>query len=187
MLVHLGAAFVARRGIGRHIREAVNRAHERKMLCVRQRAGTLTTWNLRTSSAWRRVDWPNVVCRIRSRDSPFEIDVAENDVRRIEKTLGFRQQFAVFVDQRLAVPCKVGGGFAAPRRRIQIRGQASRGLLPNQLMTIARLADHDVRRRQVHEHGRARQRGERRRRHGNPYVLAYFNVKAKERRAGNVE
>ena len=116
---------------------------------------------------------------------PLEVDIGENKMRGVQEALGLGEQFAVFVDHRLPVPRQVGRRLAPSRRCVQIRRKAPGGLLPNQLMPVTRLADHHVRCRQIHQHRRARERGERRRRHRHPDVLADFHVKAEQRHVGN--
>ncbi|TWG81110.1 hypothetical protein L602_004500000130 [Cupriavidus gilardii J11] len=118
---------------------------------------------------------------------PLQVDVGEDHVRVVGKTLRFGQHVAVFVDQRLTVPCEVGGGFALAGRAVQIRREATRRLLADQLMAIAGLADHDIRCGQVDQHGGPGKRRIRRRRNRYPDVLADFHVEAEQRDIVDVE
>jgi hypothetical protein len=118
---------------------------------------------------------------------PLEVDIGEQQVRAVGKPLRFAQQFTVFIDQRLAIPGQIGRRFALAGGRVQVRGQAARRLLRHELMAIPRLANHDIRCRQVHEHGGAGQRGKRRRGNRHPDVLADLRMEAEERNALDLE
>ena len=89
----------------------------------------------------------------------LEVDVGGDEVRAVDEALRLGEQVAVLVDQRLAVPAEVGGRFAEPGRRVQVGREAARRLQADEPVPVVRLADRDVRGRQVDEHRRAGQRG----------------------------
>ncbi len=105
-----------------------------------------------------------------------DVDVGERQLRFIGKARRLGENVALFTNQRFAVPGEIRRQLALPRRRIEIGCKAARRMRRAERLAIVRLADDRVRRREIEQHGRARQRGARRRRDRNPYVLANFHV-----------
>ncbi|SOZ01697.1 conserved protein of unknown function [Cupriavidus taiwanensis] len=177
-VVDLHAAFVALARIGRHVREARHVALQRQRLFQRQverEAHDAELVHLGLVPPHRVAEGHLVHALARE---PLDVDIGEQQVRGVGKALGLGQQLAVLADQRLAVPGQVGGRLALAGRGVQVGRQAARRLLRHQLVPVARLADHDIRCRQVDQHRSPGQRRERRRRDRHPYVLADFGVEA---------
>ncbi|MCY1509157.1 hypothetical protein D9M68_434900 [compost metagenome] len=186
-VVDLHAALVALARVGRHVREARHVACQRQRLLARQveREGDhAERFHLGPVPAHRMAEGDLVHALARQ---AFDIDVGEQQVRVVGKALGFGQHFTVLVDQCLPVPGQVGRRLALAGRSVQVRRQAARRLLRHQLVPVARFADHDVRCRQVHQHGRAGHRGKRRRRHRHPDVFADLGMEAEERQPFDIE
>ncbi len=180
-LVDLVAAFVAPPAIGRHIGEALDAALQRQIAVLvdpQHETDGAELRHLAGMAAHRIAERRHVHALARE---PLQIDVGEDHVRIVGEALRFGQQFAVLVDQRLAIPGEVGGRFALAGRAVQIGGQATGRLLRHQLMAVAGLADHDIGRRQIDQHRCPRQRGERRRRDRHPDVLADLDMEAQQR------
>ena len=112
---------------------------------------------------------------------PLEIDFRAHHLRLILEALGLGDDIAVLGDQRVPVPREVGGRFADARRRVRVRREASRGLARDQRAAVVGLANRDVRRRQIQQHGRAGERRVRRRRNRHPQVLANLGVEGEQR------
>ena len=112
---------------------------------------------------------------------PLEIDFRADQLRLILEALRLGQDVAVLGDQRVAVPREIGGRFADAGRRVRVRREASRRLARDQRAPVVGLADRDVRRRQIQQHGRAGQRRVRRRRNRHPQVLANLGVEREQR------
>ena len=96
----------------------------------------------------------------------LDVDVGDRHLALRGKALGLREQRAELVDRRLAVPREVGRALARSGRRIDVRGLAAHRLRRAEHRAIVRLADDDVRRRQIAEDQRAGERALRRRRVG---------------------
>lgn len=105
-----------------------------------------------------------------------QIDVGDRRRARERESLGLRQQLAAVRHQPVAVPCQVGRRFAEARRAVQLRRQVLRRRHADEVATVLPLADRDVRRREIREHGGAGERRERARRDGRPEVLADLRV-----------
>ena len=84
-----------------------------------------------------------------------QVDVGDRRRAREREALGLRQQLAALGDQPVAVPRQVGRRFAEARRAVQLHRQVLRRRHAHQLATVLPLADRDVRRREIREHGRA--------------------------------
>src|SRR4029077_4210630 len=79
-------------------------------------------------------------------------------------------------DPGLAVTSEVGRRFAGAGRRIRVRGEAARRLRGAQEPPHLRLADDDVRGRQVEQYLRAGRRAGRARRRRHPQILADLDM-----------
>jgi len=106
----------------------------------------------------------------------LEIEIGGDDLRILREALGFRQRLAELEHRGLAVPGKIGGGFARAGGRIKIRGDAARRLRAAQQTPCLGLADRDVGSRQVDQHGGPGHRAKCRRRRRGPDVLANFDM-----------
>ena len=116
-----------------------------------------------------------------------EVDVRHGAAVADREALGLREQDAVLVDGRLPVPGEVRGRLALPGRRVDVGGQAARGLRPAQELAVLRAPDGDRAAREVQEHGRARERGLRARRDRHPQVLADLRVDHEPGDVGGLE
>ena len=105
-----------------------------------------------------------------------DIDIGERQLRFVGKARRLGENVALLADQRFSVPREVRRRLALPRRRIEIGRKAARRMRSAERLAIVGFADDRIRRREIEQHGRARQRGARRRGNGNPYVLANFRV-----------
>ena len=83
---------------------------------------------------------------------------------------------AALGDEAVAVPGEIRRRLAEAGGAVQLHGEVLRGRRAHELLAVLPLADDDVRRGEVREHGRARQRGDRARRHRRPEVLADVGV-----------
>ena len=107
---------------------------------------------------------------------PVEVDIGKGELRGVGEAPRLGDQAAVLVDERMPVPCQVGGRFALAGGAVQVRRDAARRLVADELVAVAFLADHHVGRRQVGDHRRPGERREGRGRRGHPEVLADFHV-----------
>jgi len=179
-VVGLVAALVALRGVGRHVGEAGigpcqqdaslrglhGEAHPAEPLdAVPQDPGVL---------AEARQAHPVL-------DEAVQVDVGEDHLRLAGKALRLAEQRAVLVSHGLAVPGQVRRRLPGPRRRVEVGRHAAGRLVGRQAVPVLRLADGDVRGREVGQDRGACQRRKARRRHGDPEVLADLDVEGKPR------
>ena len=139
--------------------------HERKAVDARAR-GRRPSNDGSCSNAMRRnaiSGWPaaaaallNVSVRMRSSRRRSTSTSATAIWLCDGKALGARELHAELVDRRLAVPREVGRALAGTRRRVHVRRVAAHRLRRAQHRAIVRLADDDVRRREVAQDQRAR-------------------------------
>ena len=182
--VRLEAVAGEKRRISRHEREPADASAEREGR-RRRRDGEGDT------SEHRLVQPPVGVAR-RSEREPLvaqrrEIEIGDRRGTSRRETLGFGQHLAVLEDRGLAVPGDVGRALAFAGRGVQVGRDAAGGLRTTKQRALVRLADRDVRRRKVDEHGRAGERRERGRRHRNPDVLADLGMHREVRQVGRLE
>jgi len=177
----LAAARVARRGIGGYVREALVDAIEEQALLGRQVDVDLD----RTKS---RVRIALLLGALSERRLPrtllceaVEIDVRGDELRLRLKAPRFGEQRAVLEDHAIAVPREIGRRFAHARRAVRVGRETARRLIADELPAVFRLADDDVRRREVEQHGRAGHRRIRRRGNRHPQVLADLDVQDAKR------
>src|SRR5207244_10825069 len=116
-----------------------------------------------------------------------EVDVGKGELRLGREAPRFGEQRAVLVDERVAVPGEVGGGFALARGAVEIRGEAARRLVRHELVAIAFLADDDVRRRPGSEYRGPCERGVGGGRRRHPQVLADLDVQHEVALLGETE
>ena len=89
---------------------------------------------------------------------PLEVDVGQHDLLLGGEPLGLGEKFVVLVDDRVAIPGEIGGGFAGTGRGVEIGGDTSAGLRRAKVAAVVGLSDGDIARGEI---GRARwlQRG----------------------------
>ena len=107
---------------------------------------------------------------------PFQVDVTQHYLRIVAEARRLGDQLAQLVNHPLAVPGEIGGALARSGGGVDVGADRAHRLRGAQQLALARLADRDVRCRQVAAHQRARQRAQRRRRGGGPVILADFGV-----------
>ena len=111
----------------------------------------------------------------------LKIEIGGDALGARGEALGLGEMLAILVDQALAVPSKIGGGFAEARRSVDISGNAFGRLARAEHAPVLCLADGDVAGRQVHEHKRASERGVAARRERRPQVLANLDMHSEVR------
>ncbi len=174
-VVDLGAALVAARRVGRHVRKPLDAAIEPHV--VRRHV----EFDLDASIA---LELPAVRLHAVAKGRPphaLLAQVVQIEVRRDEAALQRKahrlgQPCAVLVDEGVAVPGQVGRRFAGTGRRVEIARDALRRLRSAEQPAVIGLADRDVARRQVRDHRGSRQRGIGARRQRRPDVLADFEA-----------
>ncbi len=180
-VVHLLAARVARRRIGRDVGEPLVAPLERELAIGRQLGGEPHGAELRHLVGMAPDRLAEAVLAHAVLRDPVEIDVRGDELRAVGEAVRLGEQRPVLVDEPVAVPGEIGGRFAEAGGAVEIRGEAARRLVRAELAPVAVLADDDVRRREVQQHGRARERRVRRRRDRRPQVLADLGVEGEER------
>ena len=106
----------------------------------------------------------------------LDVDVGDRELRAPVEPAGLGEQFAELVDRALPVPGEVGGALARPRGGEDVGGDAAARLAGAEQFALVRLADRDVRGREVGEDQRAGHRAERRGRLRRPIILANLDV-----------
>lgn len=74
----------------------------------------------------------------------FQVDVGSDDLVGVGEALGFGELDVVLVDHGVAVPRKVGGGFAGTGGGVEVSGDAFAGLAGAEGAAVIRFADGDV-------------------------------------------
>ncbi len=101
-----------------------------------------------------------------------EVDVGHEELRLRGEALRLGEEVAVLVDQRVAVPCEVGGRLPGARRRIDVGGNAPGRLGGAEQSPVVALGDEGIGGGEVDEDGGARERRVAARRCRDPDVLA---------------
>jgi hypothetical protein len=78
---------------------------------------------------------------------PIQINIGQDHLLVGRETFRFGQQLVILIDQRMAVPGKIGGRFAGTGCRIEISGNVLGRLGATQAAPIFGLANRDVARR----------------------------------------
>ena len=159
-------------GVGRHKRKALHLAQETDIAIGRVDGEADAAKGARMPAAIG-IKRPHLQTLLRQH---VEVDIGDRRLVRHRKPFGLGQSITVLEDRGLAVPGKVGGGFASAGGGIQIGGEAAGGLRPAQQTAGFRLADGDVAGRQIGQDRGAGDGGFTAGRVRHPDVLADFGV-----------
>ena len=162
------AVLVEPRRVVRHERKAVDRGARARR--PRSSGWCSNAMRLNAVSGWPAATAAllNVSVRMRSSRRRSTSTSATAIWLFPRKALGAGELRAELVDRRLAVPREIGRALAGSRRRIDVGRHAAHRLRGAQHRAVVRLADHDVRRRQIAENQRAGERALRRGRRRRP-------------------